>query len=43
MPSDERRPPFPAPLLASKKARLTMDEAIAEMTRHNDKVRADEL
>lgn len=43
MPSDEYRPPSPTSLSPSKKASLTMDEAIAEMTRHNDKVRADEL
>lgn len=43
MRSDERRPPSPASLPPDKKIRLTMDEAIAEVMRHNDKMRADEV
>ena len=43
MTSDKGRLPSPAPLPPSKQGRLTLDEAIAEMMRHNDKIRANEM
>ncbi|KAJ4382940.1 hypothetical protein N0V86_002167 [Didymella sp. IMI 355093] len=43
MPSEERRPASPTPLSPRKKARFTIEEGIAEMQCHLDKIRADEL